>query len=514
MSSSILHAQNEYWEAKIFSVQPEFVQHEFTISFAIISLPWLLQTILISHTNYKNQTLGFAALISSPTNLTPKTTSSLFTMATPGLPLVSVQTMPAYPPREPLSGSAPALGPGRYRSGATEDKAGVTSSVEPLLTCTTEGEILSLFGPHSPCDDTDMYEEDCSPIEEGSPETPRACEINAPSLPSEVKTSTSQDLPLPHYAISGGQSTRGTRSSPSSVTNYNANTRSSLRSPCRCPFIAAYRIIEAAKRCAFAHLARGHAYRTCEGEQRPRLYRWMHELIVRNMDQAYEISALEIRRFSETVRPNGWPVHDGKIPVEQYSGHVQPWMRATAQRHACSAGNSALSEIHRRGGFTGTKRPSFHFKLLGRLDPNILSHPCQCKESHALSIASNVIQDTMSKLCPLISSSTINSAREDRGRSDSQLWKFMRAHIHSAMLDGLKEIAEVDDGSHLCSGQAMMHVQPWMTQAITRHCLMAAHEHSKKLRWKMRDLRINQLQDWLEVVYRQEAEDDAMIKNI
>lgn len=451
----------------------------------------------------------------SARNVTLNIISSLFDMAKPSLPLLLVQTEPAYSSREQPSGSAPALVPGRYLSGVIEDEAGVTSSAEPLLTCTAEGDILSPFESHSPCDDTDMCEGNCSTVEEGSPDTPRACEINAPSLSSDFKTFTSEDLPIPHCAVSLGQSTSGNSSSVSSVINYDANTRSTLKAPCRCPFIAAHRIIEAAKRCALAHLARGHVYRTCEGEQRPIMFRWMHELIVRNMDQAYESCAVEIRRVAETVRPNGWPVHDGKIPVEQYLGHVQPWMRATARRHAHSAAKAAITRLDQRGvSTTGTTPPSVNLNLPGLLDPNLLRHPCQCKESHALSIASNILRDTMSKLCPLISTSTTCSLGEDHERSDSQLWKFMRAHIHSAMLDGLKGITEVDDVSHLCSGQAMMHVRPWMTQEIKRHCLMAAHVHSKRLRWKMRDLRISQLQDWLEIVYRQEAEDDAMIKNI
>lgn len=448
----------------------------------------------------------------------------------PSLNVQTISTPSAYNARS-LSNSSAVHNDCHSRD--PKDLTNRSSIVEALLTCTIEGNIVSLFGPRSPCNDTDVYEEDCLPVEEvSSRDIPHHYEGRTPSVAPECETFSSADLPLPRHAaglchspleISSCSTARAQTlsktcsfASSAASTGPDSEARTSVKTPCRCPFVVAHRVMEAAKRCASAHLkaySRTYTMVTLpNGKQMSIMPQWADELIARKTNQAYESCVVEIRRVAEIARPNGWPIHDSKFPMDQYSGHVQPWMRAIAQRHASWAVNAVIKDIEECGGFTTSACGQFCFSAAEVQNPHLLRHACQCKENHARNIAFRVLEDTMTNLAPFISTLVTYSPKEDRVTMHSRVWSLMKSRIQTAMLSGLGEITEAEDIIQLCSEHEMTHVRPWMTRAIKQHCQLAAIAESKKLRWRARDVHINWFQDWLEMLYRQDAEDDVMME--
>ena len=249
-------------------------------------------------------------------------------------------------------------------------------------------------------------------------------------------------------------------------------------------------------------------YTLPDGPGRRLMRSWTYDHISRRMKQAYESSVREIERTAKAARPHRWPMHDTKLPDKQYLGHVQPWMRALCYENAVKAANAALEEIDRREGLTGTARPPFHSKVPRLPDPDIKTQPCQCKEDHAMNIAHRVLDSTMTELRPYISTLSTSLRSRDRAAMQCEEWNTMEERIQTAMLNALAEIIEPGDVGHLCSGHGMTHVQPWMSQTIEEHCHSAAKAQSKIVRWKIRDVNIRWFQDWLEMLYRQDAADD------
>ena len=342
--------------------------------------------------------------------------------------------------------------------------------------------------------------------------------MRAPSLTSEYETFTSEDLPLPQYAtnmclsplalssisVSPALSSEDIYSSARSAAEEDlpADRRLFPRIPCDCPFHHADQIIASAKHCALAHCRL----------YGPEIQNWTHAIIDRHLAQAYDQCVTEIREVAEILRPSGWLDHDSRFPTEQYSGHVQPWMRATAQRHAYLAVNAAFHEIDEHEGLDRTARLFFEFENPGLSILGMEHHPCQCKESHAMDIASRVLEDTVAKLEPFLSILGPLSLENDRVNTQSQMQDVLREQIWIGMLDGLEVIAEARDINRLCSGDEMSHVQAWMTQVLEQHCQLAANAESKKVRGMAKEMHLRWYQKWLETLYRQDAEEDAMMK--
>ena len=338
-------------------------------------------------------------------------------------------------------------------------------------------------------------------------------------------TFASEDLPLyapglclspPALSLCSSSPVRSFRSC--SFANFSTTTtKSGLKnsrsgqSPCLCPFIQAHQIIEAAKNCAFAHFRAYAPINTFpDGQKLPMVQPWMHEHIDKNLDQAYKVCVSEIKEVTEVARPNGWPMHDNKSPLEQYPGHVQPWMRALAHRSVLLAANAAFAVIDKRQGISDDARPPFQFDFPGILCSNMMRYPCQCKESHAMHVSFRVLEETMTRLDPFISTLAACSPNTDRVATYFEVWNDMKGHIQRAMLNGLATVAEPADSGHLCSEIGMPHVQPWMTNVIVQNCQSVARLRSKSLRWRVRDVHIAWFQDWLEMLYRQDAADDSM----
>ena len=301
-------------------------------------------------------------------------------------------------------------------------------------------------------------------------------------------------------SVSPALSSEDICSSTSSVAEEGlpADRQSFLRIPCHCPFNDADQIIVSAKHCALAHCS-------MYGLE---IQHWMQAIIDRHLAQAYDQCVTEMREVAEILRPSGWLDHDSRFPTEQYSGHVQPWMRAIAQRHACLAINGAFLEIDEHEGFDRIARPFFEFEIPRGME----HHPCQCKESHAMNIASRIFEDTIAKLYPFISILGTLSLEDDQAETQSQMQDDLREQIRVGMLDGLEVIAEARDISRLCSGHDMSHVQPWMTQVLDEHCQLAANAAAKKVRGTAKEMHLQWYQSWIETLYRQDAEEDAMKK--
>ena len=418
-------------------------------------------------------------------------------MERPCYPLSSLEIIPSYSAHECRTSEPPPA----------------PSQCLPLLACTAEGEIVSPLELLPPYDNADVSGGGCCSIEDvASPD------VRALSLPSEYETFTSEDLPLPQYAtnmclspltlssvsVSPALSSEDICSSASSAAEEDlpADRRSYPRIPCYCPFHHADQIIVSAKHCALAHCRM----------YGPEIQHWMHAIIDGHLAQAYDQSVTEIREVAENLRPSGWLDHDSRFPTEQYSGHVQPWMRATAQRHAYLAVNAAFHEIDEHEGLDRTARLFSEFENPGFSILSMEHHPCQCKESHAMDIASRVLEDTVAKLDPFLSILGTLSLENGRVDTQCQMQDVLREQIRVGMLDGLEVIAEAHDINRLCSGDEMSHVQPWMTQVVEQHCQLAANAEAKRVRGMAKETHLQWYQKWLETLYRQDAEEDAMKK--
>ena len=419
-------------------------------------------------------------------------------METPCHPLFSLEIIPSYSARAIRQTSEPPPAP---------------SQCLHLLACTAEGELVSPLEVPPPCDNADAFAGGCCSV--GDVASP---DMRAQPLPSEHETFTSEDLPPPQYAtnmclsplalssvsVSPALSSEGICSSVSSAAEEElpAEGRSFLRIPCYCPFIDADQIIVSAKHCALAH---------CRmfGPERQH---WMHTIIDTHLAQAYDQCVSEIRKVAEILRPSGWLDHDSRFPMEQYSGHVQPWMRAIAQRHACLAVHSAFDEIGQHEGLDRTALLFFEFEIPGLSTLGMKHHPCQCKESHACDIASRVLEDTVAKLDPFISILGTLSLEKDPVDTQSRMQDVLREQIWAGMVDGLEVIAEARDINRLCSGHEMSHVRPWMTQVLEQHCQLAANAEAKNVRRKAKEMHLEWYQRWLETLYRQDAEDEDAMK--
>ncbi|CAF9917549.1 MAG: hypothetical protein HETSPECPRED_003516 [Heterodermia speciosa] len=372
----------------------------------------------------------------------------------------------------------------------------------PLLACTAEGEILSPLVPFRRRDNADAPVDGCFSIEDvASPD------MRLPSLPSEHEAFTSEDLPLPHShlalsstSVSPALSSEDICSSASSAADEDllADGRSSLRVPCCCPFNDADQIIVSTKDCALAHCRM----------YGPEIAHRMEAIIDRHLAQAYDQCVSEIRTVAEDLRPSGWLDHDSRFPTEQYSGHVQPWMRASAQRHACLAVNAAFHEIDEHIGLDMSARLFSEFEIPGTSILGMEHYPCQCKGSHAMDIASRVFEDTVAKLDPFVS--ILGTLTNDSVNTQSRTQDILGERIWAGMLDGLKEIAEACDMTRLCSGHEMSHVEPWMTHVLEQHCQSAANAEAKKARGMAKEMHFQWYQNWLETLYRQDIEEDAM----
>ena len=413
-------------------------------------------------------------------------------------PILNLERTPSYSAREIRQ---------------TSDRPPAPSQCLSLLACTAEGEIVSPLELLPSCANADPSVGDCLSIEDVPPS-----DMSASSPLSEHETFTSEDLPLSQYttnicllplappsvSVSPALSSEDRCSSVSSVAGEDlpADRRSVLRIPCYCPFDGADQILVSVRQCAFAH-CRMHGLE---------IQHWMREIIDRHLAQAYSLCVGEIREIAEIVRPNGWLDHDSRFPTEQYSGHVQPWMRATAQRHACLAVNAAFREIEEHEGLDRTASLFPEFEIPGTSTLGMEHHPCQCKESHALDIASRVLEETVAKLDPFISILGTLSLENDRANTQSQMQVILKEQVWAGMLDGLEVIAEAGDIHRLCSGHERSHVQPWMTQVLEQHCQLAANAEAKKVRGVAKEVHLQWYQNWLETLYRQDAEEDAMKK--
>ncbi|KAL8797455.1 MAG: hypothetical protein Q9195_000271 [Heterodermia aff. obscurata] len=246
----------------------------------------------------------------------------------------------------------------------------------------------------------------------------------------------------------------------------------------------------------------------------PEMQHRMHTIINKHLDRAYDQCVSEIKGVAENLRPSGWLDHDSRIPTEQYSGHVQPWMRATAQRYACLAVNAAFHEIDEQEGLDRTAHPFFEFEIPGISVLGMEHYPCQCKESHAMDIASGVFEDTVAKLDPFTSMLGTLSLGNGGVNAQSQMQDALGEQIWAGMLDGLEEIAEAHDVTRLCSGHESSHVLPWMTQVLEQHCRLAANAEAKKVRGLAKEKHFQWLQNWLATLYEQDAEEDALKKKV
>ena len=396
-----------------------------------------------------------------------------------------------------------------------------------LFGCNADGDVVSLE-PSGATDDTNMCEDDCSPIEEEveSQEVP-ACEASPPSPKPEHRTFASKDLPLPQYAsrlclspppmtsrtVSVDGEHAGSISPASSETTASSQDEEVIQkgTPCNCPLVEARRMTEAAKRAALVHYkAHAQTYTFPDGRQVPMVRQWMQETIRRNMDLGYGLAVGEMKRIAEIANPGGWPVHSGGKPCQGYLGRVQPWMRALMHRVLVEAANAAFADIDKREGTVSKERPAFQFSVPGIINPTAMRFPCLCKETHAISIATKVLEQSMTKLAPLISTLATCMPGKDRVAIHSRVWQRMYGQIQLAICKAFRDIMEDSDVAQRCAGHEMAHVQPYMTKAIEHHCELAARLERKTLQWKARDIQIHRFQKWLEQLYLDEEDDEQM----
>jgi len=404
------------------------------------------------------------------------------------------------------------------------------SPLRVLLCCTGDGDVISLKS-QGLNDNTSMYEDDSSPIEEEveSQDVPPTCEISPPSPRSDHRTFTSKDLPMAQYTgrlchspppmisrtVSIDGECKRSLSPPSSITSASSQDTEvrSNGTPCNCPFVESRRTSEVAKVAVLNHYKKyAQIYTFPDGRQIPTVRSWMRETIARNMDLGYNIAVARMKSSLEAARPGGWPMHDGGRPCRGYLGRLQPWMRALVHRTLVEAGNGALAAIDRREGTLNQERPAFHFSIPGIGNPAATHFPCLCKEAHAISIATKTLEATMTKLAPLVSMLANGMQDMDRAALHSRIWHKVNARIQLAMSSAFQEIMEDSDIGQRCAEHEMTHVRRWMTEVITQHCGAAARVERRNLQWKTRDLQINRFQRWLEQLYLEDEEEDKMAK--
>lgn len=404
------------------------------------------------------------------------------------------------------------------------------SPLRVLLGCNGDGDVVS-FKPQGPNDNTSMYEDDSSPIDEEVKfqDVPSTCGISPPSPRSDHRTFTSTDLPLARYTgrlchspppmISRTVSVDGEcgRSlSPPSTKTSASSQDTEVRSngtPCNCPYVESRRMSEVAKVAVLNHYKKyAQIYTFPDGRQIPTVRSWMRETIARNMDLGYKTAVAEMKRTLEAAIPGGWPMHNGGRPCRGYLSRLQPWMRALVHRTLEEAGNAVLMEIDRREGTLNQERPAFQFKTPGISNPATTELPCLCKEAHAISIATKTLEATMTKLAPLVSMLANGMQDLDRAALHSRIWHKVSARIQVAMSEAFQEIREDSDVGQRCAEHEMTHVQPWMTEVIKQRCGAAARVERKQLQWKTRDLQINRFQRWLEKLYLEDEEEEKAAK--
>lgn len=144
------------------------------------------------------------------------------------------------------------------------------SPLRVLLGCNGDGDVVSLK-PQGPNDNTSVYEDDSSPIEEEVQfqDMPPTSETSRPSPRSDHQTFTSKDLPLAQYTgrlcnspqpmisrtVSIDRESGRSLSPPSTKTSASSND-TEVRpngTPCNCPFVEARRMSEVAKVAVLNH---------------------------------------------------------------------------------------------------------------------------------------------------------------------------------------------------------------------------------------------------------------------
>lgn len=170
------------------------------------------------------------------------------------------------------------------------------------------------------------------------------------------------------------------------------------------------------------------------------------------------------------------------------------------------AGNIALTSIDSREGISDRKRPALHFTFLGLRAPTANRFPCLCKEIHAKSIATRVLEESMTKLAPLISVLAAPMSDRSRALMHAGVQHKIDGQLQLAISGAFKEIMEDTDISNRCAEHEMTHVQPWMTKAIQQHCESAAKQECKTFQWRARDVQLERFQQWLNELYLEDAE--------
>ena len=388
-----------------------------------------------------------------------------------------------------------------------------------------DGDVVSPK-PSGAVEDASKFEYDCSPIEErAEAEEVPTREASPPTPNPEHTTFESTDLPLPKYTsrlclspppmasrtvsidADCGRSV-SSASSRTSASDQGENTHTS-DTPCNCPFVEARRMTEAAKTSILRHYKKHATIVTYpNGRQIPIVRQWMLEHINTKMEFGYKTAVSEVKRIAEAANPGSWPVHHGGRPCRGYLGRVQPWMRALTHRILLEAGNEALADIDHREGMSDKELPAFELDFPGVLAQNTVRPPCLCKEAHTISIATRILEQTMTRLAPLISMLAACMSNKDRAALHERVWHRINGQIHLAMIKALRDIGEDSDIGRRCAEHEMTHVQPWMTETIKQHCESVARVERKRLQWKARELQITRLQKWLEQLYLEEKEDE------
>lgn len=267
-------------------------------------------------------------------------------------------------------------------------------------------------------------------------------------------------------------------------------------------------VAEAAVLCHYKKYAQVYTYP--DGRQIPTVRSWMLDTIARCMNLGYRRTVTEMESTVEAAKPDSWPMHVGGEPCTGYLGRFQPWMRALVHRNLVDAGNTALKSVDWREGTRDKERPAFQFKISGVVNPTATQFPCLCKEAHAMSIATKILEGTMTKLAPLVSMLAAGMKNMDRATVHSRVWHKINGQMQLAMTKALQDITTDADVRHRCAKHQMAHVQPRMTEVITTHCESAARQERKAVQWKARELQISRFQQWLERLYLDDEDEEEV----
>lgn len=210
-----------------------------------------------------------------------------------------------------------------------------------LLRCDANGEVVNLEPVHAE-NDASIYEDDCSPIEEGdkSQKVP-AHEASPPPTEPELGDFSSDDLPLPQHldrlclspppmassTVSIDAACRrsmSTASSKSGTSSEDENLHFEGER-CNCLLVEVRELTEAAKNAVLRYYKK-HAriYTYPDGTQAPLIHPWMREYISREMDLGRMVALGEMKKVSETARPGSWPMNKGEELFQCHSGRMQP----------------------------------------------------------------------------------------------------------------------------------------------------------------------------------------------